>query len=710
MKKTNKMRCVAIGCILFLLSTCNSLLHSEICPRTIACTCVKETAEASCIRANLTYIPVLPTYIKKLDFDRNFLKSISVSTFEPLEHLELIFLSLSSCHITHINDDSFTRLKYVLDLNLSRNPLSSRIVAAALARISSVHFHTIRLNYLLWSDEPTDVYLSLSRFNIRRLDMYINNLTHLNMSFLSENLPQLETFLVGGGMISSIQTGFFPNLKLLDLNTNRINIGRKFFVNDMMCFFPNLKRLNLMYNLIMSVNNIFKCLKTLEILSLGGNPFNEILDNTFSELISLKYLHLGFLRKNFRRIGKQAFRNSKLENLNFGDNNFKFTNDSLYQFDPNEIFRYNPQMKSLILNRNVFQSTPILRKMLLPLKRLKFLYLDECHIQNIPTDLFFKLPYLEIVSMKHNKISTWNGYKVFGNETAIHTLMLSDNTISVVNEILFPMTSLRNLRTFSLASNPFACTCENLWFRNWLRNKNFVFEDFPSNYQCKTPLSKTGRLIKDSLPSSVECNRKDNEVFTAVVTSLSVFGIVFVIVLSIVFRLRWHIRYWLYLFRVKKKGFALISNEETQNYIYEGYVIYCDEDITWIRHKLLDKIEKEASLPLCIRDRNFEAGKVFVDNIIEKMSESRRVILVISRDMVQSNWCLFECRVAQEKFLNRESDALISLVVEDVPKEEMTSSLRAFVNSAVYMKFPKKEYDEETFWLNLTKIFHEREK
>ncbi|CAG2231994.1 unnamed protein product [Mytilus edulis] len=309
--------------------------------------------------------------------------------------------------------------------------------------------------------------------------------------------------------------------------------------------------------------------------------------------------------------------------------------------------------------------------------------------------------------MKHNKISTWNGYTVFGNKTTITSLMLSDNTISVVNEILFPMTALRNLRTLSLARNSFACTCDYVWFRDWLQNTKFVFEDFPSDYQCKTPLNKAGQLIKDSLPTTVECNKRDNEVFTAVVTCLSVFGIVFVIVLSIVFRLRWHIRYWLYLLRVKKKGFALISNEETQNYVYEGYVIYCDEDITWIQNKLLDKLENEASLPLCIRDRNFEAGKVFVDNIIDKMSESRRVILVISRDMVQSNWCLFECRVAQEKFLNRESEALISLVVEDVPKEEMTSSLRAFVNSAVCMKFPKKQYNEETFWSNLTNIFHE---
>lgn len=234
------MKFVAIDCMLFLLSTWYGFLNSEICPGTIACTCNKETKEASCHRANLTYIPVLPKYIKNLNFAANFLKSINVSTFEPLEHLKLTSLFLVSCHINHLKPDSFSRLRYLLELDLSENLLSPRTVAEAVERIGSLHFQSIHLNYLFWRDEPTEVYLSLSRFKIKRFEMYVINFNNLNMTYLGEQFPFLEILFIGGGPISTIQKGFFPNLKRLNLNTNQISISRIFFGNETTCFFPNL--------------------------------------------------------------------------------------------------------------------------------------------------------------------------------------------------------------------------------------------------------------------------------------------------------------------------------------------------------------------------------------------------------------------------------------------------------------------------------------
>jgi toll-like receptor 13 len=53
---------------------------------------------------------------------------------------------------------------------------------------------------------------------------------------------------------------------------------------------------------------------------------------------------------------------------------------------------------------------------------------------------------------------------------------------------------------------------------------------------------------------------------------------------------------------------------------------------------------------LCIQYRDFEVGKLIVDNIVESMKESRKVILVMSNAFATSEWCHFEVLLAHERF------------------------------------------------------------
>ncbi|VDI74357.1 toll-like receptor 13 [Mytilus galloprovincialis] len=687
--------------VLLVLLVYVFVARTSSCPK--LCTCSRKSGYVSCRDAMLRFVPGLPRYTKELDFSGNRLKIINASTFHNLEGLKLVYFSLGRNGITHITADAFSHFRFLLKLDLSRNSnLTSSMVANAIAQINCLDFKQIILNRMKWSNEPTDLYIALSRFNIPKLEILDNNFENLNLTLLSKTLVQIRELRIGYGMVSVIQPGFFKQLEILDLHYNRIQITKNFFGNETTCFFPKLVKLNLVANAITDVDKLFWCLDNLNSLRLSGNPILGVLNHTFLKLPSLEFLFMSNLGFRFNRIDDTAFKSFTLKHLDLGNNNFVFKSDVMYHFNQTEIFRHSPKIEDLDLSGNRFPSTHIIEKMLSKLQSLRQLYMDNCQLITLPKNLFFKLPKLSFVSFKNNKISSWNGHGIFGIKSSVRTIILTGNALSTINKTLFPRNALKHLSTLSLGNNPFACTCSNVWFHNWLQMEKSIFKKYPELYHCKTPPEKDGELIKDAIPTHLECST-DNELFTAIVTSLSLSGIVFVIIFSIIFRLRWHIRYWLYLFRVKKKGFSLISNEET-DYIFEAYLIYCDNDLQWIQEKLLEKIEKESGISLCIRDRDFEVGKVYVENIIEKMNSSRRIILVISHDMVKSNWCLFESRIAQEKCLNKESDALISLIVEHVSEENMSSSLRAFVNSASLSKFPAKEYDQEQFWLNLTKL------
>ncbi|CAC5380877.1 unnamed protein product [Mytilus coruscus] len=688
--------------LLLVLPVFVFVARTSSCPK--SCTCSKKGGSASCRGALLRFVPVFPSYITKLYFSGNLLEIINASTFRNLEGLKLVYISLGQNGITDITADVFSNFRFLLRMDLSRNPkLTPAIAADAIAHINCLDFKQIILNRMIWSNEPTDLYIALSRFNIEKLEILENNFENLNMTLLSENLVQLKELRIGYGIISIIQPGFFQKLEILDLHYNRIQITKDFFGNETTCYFPKLVKLNLMANSIANINNLFWCLENLNFLRLNGNPILGVLNYTFLKLPSLEFLYMSNLGFRFNRIDNRAFQSITLKRLLFANNHFIFKYNIMFHFNETEIFRHSPKIDYLDLSGNEFPSIHVLEKMLSSLRSLSHLNMDNCQLITLPENLFLKLPNLSHVSFKDNRISSWNGHGVFGNQSSVRTIILTGNALSTINETLFPRNAFKHLSILSLGNNPFACTCSNVWFHNWIQTEKIIFENYPELFHCKTPPEKDGGMLKDAIPTHFECSNTDKELFTAVVTSLSLSGIVFVIIFSLIFKLRWYIRYWLFLYRVKKKGFSLISNGET-DYKFEAYVIYCDNDLQWIRKKLLEKIENESGISLCIRDRDFEVGKVYVENIIEKMTASRRIILVISHDMVKSDWCLFESRIAQEKCLNMESDALISLMVEDVSEENISSSLRAFVNSASLSKFPTKEYDEGQFWLNLTKL------
>ena len=64
-----------------------------------------------------------------------------------------------------------------------------------------------------------------------------------------------------------------------------------------------------------------------------------------------------------------------------------------------------------------------------------------------------------------------------------------------------------------------------------------------------------------------------------------------------------------------------IPLDSEEDYEYHAFVVYCDNDRKWVHNDLLDKLENEEGLQLCIHHRNFIVGDSFsvnVDNFLKK--------------------------------------------------------------------------------------------
>ena len=72
------------------------------------------------------------------------------------------------------------------------------------------------------------------------------------------------------------------------------------------------------------------------------------------------------------------------------------------------------------------------------------------------------------------------------------------------------------------------------------------------------------------------------------------------------------------------------------DYVYDGFVVYCDEDKKWVHEKLVPVLEEEYGHQLCNHYRDFQVGKLIVDNSVENMKESSKGILVMLNAFARS--------------------------------------------------------------------------
>lgn len=685
-----------------LLGLVSMLIFRQVstssCPD--VCKCNNTSHRATCKdQPGLDYIPTFPNDITILRFTGNNMSHVNEATFFNLTTLNLETLKLRHNNIESISSNALSSLLHLRSLDLSGNGfLNTTQVAACLENLHSPNITDIRINSFGWHEEPIDIYISLSSYNITKLTMSRNYFKHLNISAIGRYLPNLTYLDVSFNNVQVITTGRLPNIIELELHHNYIDVDGMFYSNGY-CTFPNLKIINLGSNFVNYFEERFFCLDKLETLVLDKNPVKQIQSNSFVNLTSLKSLHLNQMGDRLFFIHKYAFRSKSLNILIFSKNHFSFTTNEKYSlFDPDYIFSGIQNLEELDLSENYFNiSDGVLSRMLSGLTNLRTLTIMSSKLRTIPPDIFVNMYHLEVLNLANNHISTWSGIKVFGNISSLQSIHLDHNYINVVKESFFPESLIANLTMVNMAYNPFYCSCKNLWFRRWIDERPNMFSGYPQNYRCTNPPELDGTKLKNYFPSDSECNPTDT--FVNVVTPLAVLGIFTVIIVSLIYKGRWHIRYWIYLYRTNHNSYIPINSSE--NYVYSGFVVYCDEDTEWVVSKFLKTVENENGEKLCIHHRDFEVGKLIVDNIAENIAQSKKIILVMSAPMIQSEWCQFEIRLALRKFLNDGDGSLIIIMLENVLKKDMPQSLRNLVDITTYITWSEDPYVQERFWTNV---------
>ncbi|ESO86685.1 hypothetical protein LOTGIDRAFT_166958 [Lottia gigantea] len=135
---------------------------------------------------------------------------------------------------------------------------------------------------------------------------------------------------------------------------------------------------------------------------------------------------------------------------------------------------------------------------------------------------------------------------------------------------------------------------------------------------------------------------------------------------------------------------------------YDAFISYksSKSDEQFVVQKLYPKLEKELDFKLCLHFRDFLPGEAIANSIIQAIQNSRRTIMILTPNYIESEWCRLEYQTAQHEMLKLKHK-IIPIILEDIDHvKSVDSNLKSIIDTVTYIKWPLGEIskEEEKFW------------
>ncbi|KAK7097917.1 toll-like receptor 4 [Littorina saxatilis] len=654
------------------------------------------------------------------------LVTFDMPTLAAVPHLT--HLNLSDCDIKNLTSDAFSSLLNLTSLDLSFNQaLGFDQLGEAFRGLSHTKLINLTIDAIV-TDRIRTLGLVIKTGQLR----FFKNLTHLER--LQARFNRIEAFDSG-----ALCSGMPPNLKHVIVDGNLFELAA--YVNDL------------------------ACLESLEVLDMNGldgywtPPLRPPGDDDSSDSPQRHNTLRGkaVLRQNAKQVahsssatnapaeceGKQFSVPPKLETFSARDFGLVYklkkvkvnATNSLKKIDLSENhfpeligplcgFQHVEELhlvNSLIghISRDFFSSFPALRvlnvsanhlrevfwhdkgQILSGLKNLRVLDLsvnDLGHLHNKTL--------LQLVNLQELYLSV-NGFGSFfldlSHMAKIQHLDLSRNQLRTIpkntRDHLDHVAKTYNV-TINMTFNPISCICQNIDFLEWARESMVNFGS-DSYYWCQR---RDGSLkaMENIFDTIKELEYTCTNFAGAFVGASACCVVVGTLLLgALAYRFRWKLRYLYYASRLGLKRSRQQQQQRQQQFRYDAFVSFATEDQDFVMGELKSRLEDEQGLQLCIHTRDFMPGQYIASNIVDSVQRSRRTLVVVSRALLDSDWCHYELQMALMESVHTGRDVLLFLLYQHVPAHELPRDMLANLQATSYIEFPEDEDDKHLFWSRL---------
>ncbi|KAK7500304.1 hypothetical protein BaRGS_00008527, partial [Batillaria attramentaria] len=662
---------------------------------------------------NGTFEALRNSSVRKLELSRNRLKNVSTGALKPLVALQSLKIGnnpLDGPQLQHVlqglRDD--TNLESLDIRNIS---LGGTLPSLSFSILSKTPLRTLIFKTNMVQTIPRNAFSNLH--NLKQLELSQCHIQHVDRAAFVD-LPELQLLFLNDNDLTDVPANLPASLLTLYLQTNKISMLK----NGVFGNLTNLTLLNISNNHMTSAqSNSFLGLRNLQCLYLCNNKLDNIPTELFEPLTSLTNLSL---RNNHLRNLKGAGSMSDLVNLQNLDLSYNECNYLPYDY-------LSGLSSLLVLNLNNNQLGLMMANdqhgtFLRGLSKLETLNMMYNNLYSIPDAEFRYLSELQHLNLRHNQLSSWGPNLFKTAASTLQTLDLSYNQVALVNTT--SVQDLSHVTSLNLSMNPFACTCDLVWFCEWINKTSVQLVDV-THYKCNSPSEWNHKPLVTFCDAHIDCR----DYMWFYVGGAAGGTCLMMIILSVfVYRQRWFIR--LRFYRLQKRigraclrgnaGMAGYAEVQGNARMYDFYIIASEADSEFVQQELLfkldnqfadeEQVEGDAAInrfKLYFEERDANPGKNRIKNWEDDMPACSAALVVLTRNLNDDAWCKFLLEQAEELRIAGEIDRIQIVKVGSVPPRYIPKRLHGAVERRDYFEWPNRDRVEQDFVEKLREVLQE---
>lgn len=293
--------------------------------------------------------------------------------------------------------------------------------------------------------------------------------------------------------------------------------------------------------------------------------------------------------------------------------------------------------------------------------------------------------------------------------------MIDNNEISSLDEkTIQQLNTSPALARLTLHNNPWNCDCKSQHFIEFLQFQNqnkkvmnlsdthvqlitsppnaFPFQLRIENYENITCHSNARPIIQ--IQAEYLCDGLF--IKTIPLISLLTFALLIIAILVLYHNYEHEIKVWMF---AHKLCLCLVTEKELdRNKKYDAFVSFSSKDEHFVVNYLMPLLEEnhEHRIKLCIHHRDFVIGEFIPDQIIKAVENSKRTIIVLSPNFLESVWTRMEFRLAHLKAIKERRARVVVILLSQVDTDKLDPELKAYITMNTYVK-----WGDPWFWEKL---------
>ena len=267
------------------------------------------------------------------------------------------------------------------------------------------------------------------------------------------------------------------------------------------------------------------------------------------------------------------------------------------------------------------------------------------------------------------------------HDSFFQVLYLNNNNIArMSSDVINFLQNATTLRDLTLEANPWLCDCDACDFRHFIQAKKV------SNLKLfKVKCNGYNTSIFAMTPEEL-CPKETTWIIASCLT-IAFAGIIIGTLVAAYYSYQNEIKIWLYAHYCCR--WFVTEDELDRHKRFDAFVSYSHKDDDFVENNILVKLE-EGPRPyeICIHSRDWLAGESIPEQIARSVEESRRTIIILTKNYLESIWGRMEFRAAHHRALEEGRARVIIVIYGDIgPTENLDSEIQCYLRTNTYVKW-----------------------